>query len=82
MNLDEKLRSRIKESAFGSEERTVLRSILGELARSQMCPSKGTSFISQMIRTNKDLLRKLRRHDQESKRIEYENEVLESLLQD
>lgn len=82
MNLDEKLRLRINEAEFGSEERTVLRTILGELTRAQSCPGKGSGFLQQMIRTNKELLRKSRRHDQEAIRIEQENEILESLLQD
>jgi hypothetical protein len=81
MNLDEKIRTRINESEFGSEERNVLRTILGECTRSKVGTGRGATFLQRMIRTNKELLRD-RRRDPESDRIRFETKVLESLLQD
>lgn len=81
MDMGEKIRTRIQQVPLGSEERNVLRSILGELSRVGACQS-GTTFVHNTLKTNRELLRKLRSNNKDVPRIEFENEVLESLLDD
>lgn len=81
MDLVTKLKDRIVESELGSDERVTLHSILGEYTRSTRV-SDPTTFLTKWIRENDDQRRRFRRDPKEVTRIDFETEILKSLLQD
>ena len=81
MDLVAILKERIDETKFGSEERTTLHSILGEYTQAKRTTTP-LQFLQKWIKTNEDQKRRFRRDQKEVARIEFETEVLRSLLPD
>jgi hypothetical protein len=80
MTLEDKVKERISEAPLGSDEKNCLRCILGELTS-----KKGTSGITvlrELLRQNEEAMRRTRRNKEEANRIQIENTVLKSLLEE
>jgi hypothetical protein len=75
------LKQRIAESELGSEERVTLHSILGEYTRSSRLVDPN-QFLSKWIRENDDQRRRFRRDPKEVARIDFETDILKSLLEE
>lgn len=84
MRLTEKLRWRIGLASIGSEERMILRAILGELITKQPCPNE-QAFVERLIRGNDEQVKKMERRQYDPKdiaRTNRETEVLRSLIEE
>ncbi len=80
MTITEKVKQRIADCPLGSEEKTLLRGILGELSRNGQ--EDGGYFVQQWIKKNEEQRRRTRRNAREAERIDFETELLRSLLED
>lgn len=78
MNLEDVIKSRIKQAPLGSDEKNFLRMILGEVTSKRS--KTGLEVVRDMLRSNEESLRRCRRDTQELARIELENTILRSLL--
>lgn len=81
MTIVEKVKKRISECPLGSEERVLLRGILGELALNPQSDG-GVYFLKQWIKRNEEQRARTRRNIKEADRIDFETELLQSLLED
>ena len=85
MTFEEKLRNRIATSVFGSDEKNLLKVVLGELQRKSVgkpvSDETGYNVVKGMVKANEEVLRRLRRDDQTRRdKYEEENEILVELL--
>jgi len=80
MDFVKKLKDRISEAPIGSEERITLLAILGEYTRSRQ--SSPAHFIQKWIKDDEDQKRRFRRDPKEVSSIDFEIDILRSLLED
>lgn len=81
MDLAGKLKDRIIEAELGSEERIALHFILGEYTRSTRIGDP-VQFLSRWIKENENQRQRFRRDPKEVTRIDFETNILKSLLED
>jgi hypothetical protein len=81
MSIAEKVKERISELPLGSEEKMLLRGVLGELARNAP-DGEGERFVKQWIKKNEEQRARTRRNVKEAERIDFETDLLRSLLED
>jgi hypothetical protein len=79
MTLEDKVKERISEAPLGSDEKNCLRCILGELTSKK---GSGIAVLRELLRQNEEAMRRTRRNREELNRIEIENTVLKSLLEE
>lgn len=79
MTLEEKVKQKIADAPLGSDEKNCLRCILGELTSKK---GSGVAVLRELLRQNEEALRRTRRNPAEIGRIELENTVLKSLLEE
>lgn len=80
MSLSETIKLQMKELPLGSEEKMLLRSILGELT--VLKPRNETSFLKQWLQKNEVQLMRTRRNIKEARMIDMESKLIESLLKE